>query len=86
MFGLIKGSQIWNKAWEIRAIVQKHSFWEIRDGNLAWFWEDNWKQEPKLSRDEFANLKNDTDNKGLVRVSDFSDQERSGGNGEYRRT
>eukprot|EP00253_Pinus_taeda_P032768 PITA_32768 len=35
MSGIIKGSHIWNKAWENRAIVQKHSFWEIRDGNLA---------------------------------------------------
>lgn len=26
MSGLIKGSHIWNKAWENRAIVQKHSF------------------------------------------------------------
>jgi len=31
------------QAWENIAIVQKHSFWEIRDGNLAWFWEDNWQ-------------------------------------------
>eukprot|EP00253_Pinus_taeda_P016575 PITA_16575 len=42
MSGLIKGSYIWNLAWKNKAIVQKHSFWEIRAGNLARFWEDNW--------------------------------------------
>eukprot|EP00253_Pinus_taeda_P003217 PITA_03217 len=79
MSGLIKGFHIWNKAWENRAIFQKHSFWEIRDGILAWFWEDNWQHEPKLLREGFANLKNDTDKKGLLRVSDLWDQERSKG-------
>jgi len=73
MFGLIKGSHIWNKAWENRAIVQQKSFWEIKVGNLAWFWEDNWQEEPKLVREGFANLKSDTDNKGLLRVNDFWD-------------
>lgn len=71
MSGIIKGSHIWNKAWENRAIVQKHNFWEIRYGNLAWFSEDNWQQEPKLLREEFDNIKNDTDDKGLHRVNDF---------------
>ena len=70
----IKGSHIWNNAWENRAIVQKHSFWEIKDGIPAWFCEDNWQQEPNLCREEIANLKDDTDNKGLLRVSDFWDQ------------
>jgi len=42
MLGLIKGSHIWNLAWENRSIIQKHSFWEIRDGSLEIFWEDNW--------------------------------------------
>ena len=79
MSGLIKGSHIWNKAWENRAIFQKHSFWEIRDGNLAWFWEDKWQQEPKLLREEFANIKNDIDNKRLLTVNDFWDQEKSEG-------
>eukprot|EP00253_Pinus_taeda_P026951 PITA_26951 len=51
MSGLIKGSHIWNLAWENRAIVQQHSVWEIRAGNLARFWEDNWQQEPNLFRE-----------------------------------
>lgn len=71
MSGIIKGSHIWNKAWENRAIVQKHSFWEIRDGNPAWFWEDNWQREPQLLKEDIDNLKKDTDDKGLHKVNDF---------------
>eukprot|EP00253_Pinus_taeda_P010385 PITA_10385 len=41
MSGHIKGSHIWNLAWENKSIVQQHSFWEIRARNLARFWEDN---------------------------------------------
>lgn len=37
MSGCIKGSHIWNIAWENRGIVQKHSFWEIQAWNLAQF-------------------------------------------------
>eukprot|EP00253_Pinus_taeda_P029948 PITA_29948 len=37
----VKGSVIWNREWVNRALVQNHNFWEIKNGNLAWFWEDN---------------------------------------------
>jgi len=43
MAGQVKGSPIWNRAWENKDLVHKHRFWEIRNGNLAWFWEDNWQ-------------------------------------------
>ena len=46
MSGNIKGSYIQNKAWENRRLVQENSFWEIREGDLALFWEDRWQQEP----------------------------------------
>jgi len=70
----IKGSHIWNKAWENRDLVQKNSFWEIREGDLALFWEDRWQQEPTLLREEFLDLKKETDTKGLLRVKYFWDQ------------
>ena len=35
-----KGSPIWNHAQAHRSIVQDHSFWEIRNGTQALFWED----------------------------------------------
>lgn len=43
MDGNIKGSHIWNKAWDNRGLVQDNGFWEIREGNLALFWEDKWQ-------------------------------------------
>jgi len=57
MFGIIKGSYIWNRAWENKSIVQDNSFWEIRAGDLALFWEDKWQQEPTLLTENFVCLK-----------------------------
>jgi len=37
MFGIIKGSYIWNRAWKSKSLVQNNSFWEIRAGYLALF-------------------------------------------------
>jgi len=77
MIGQVKGSAIWNRAWENRALVQNHSFWEIRNGNLAWFWEDNWQQEENLRSEELANIHIDTIKKGLRCISDYWDQSRN---------
>jgi len=44
-----KGSLIWNVARQHRDMIQKHSFWEIRDGSNACFWVDSWQQRPRLS-------------------------------------
>lgn len=78
----IRGSHIWNLAQDNKNIVQHHCFWEIRARDLARFWQDNWQQEPNLYRDEFVDLKNDKDNKGMVMLKDFWDQERN--NGKWR--
>lgn len=43
-------------------------------GDLTWFWEEKWQQEPKLLREDFVDLKKDTDTKGLLRVKGFWDQ------------
>lgn len=61
MLVLIKGPLISNLTWENRAIVQKHSFWEIRDGNLTWFREDYLQQEQYFFRDGLTSLKNDNE-------------------------
>ena len=61
MLGNIKGSYIWNKAWENRILVQDNSFWEIREGNQALFWENKWQQEPILLKEKFLDLKHETD-------------------------
>jgi len=76
---VIKGYHIWNKSWENRGIVQKNRFWEIGAGDLAWFWEDKWQQEPKLLREDFVDLKNDTDTKALQQAKYFWDQTNSEG-------
>jgi len=73
MLGNIKGSHIWNKAWDKRSIVQQHSFWEIREGDLALFWEDKWQQELVLLKGQFLKLKQVTDAQGLNKVKDFWD-------------
>jgi len=73
MSGNIKGSYIWNKAWENRRLVQENSFWEIKEGDFALFWEDKWQQEPILLKEDFLDLKHDTGSHGLIKVKDFWD-------------
>eukprot|EP00253_Pinus_taeda_P028947 PITA_28947 len=46
-----KGSLIWNAAKQHHQLIQKRSFWEIRNGHSARFWTDAWNQLPKLSSD-----------------------------------
>ena len=43
MSGNVKGSHIWNRAWDNRSLVQNNSFSEIRVRDLALFWEDRWQ-------------------------------------------
>jgi hypothetical protein len=44
----IQGSNIWNVAWRNRPLIQKHAFWEVRNGQCAQFWTDAWQQHPPL--------------------------------------
>eukprot|EP00253_Pinus_taeda_P008637 PITA_08637 len=44
-----RGSLIWNAAKQHYQLIQKHSFWEIRDGCTTRFWNDAWNQMPSLS-------------------------------------
>lgn len=73
MDGNIKGSHIWNRAWENGGLVQENGFWVIREGNLALFWEDRWKQEPILLKEDLKEIKAETDANGLIKVNDFWD-------------
>eukprot|EP00253_Pinus_taeda_P027470 PITA_27470 len=38
-----EGSPIWNLAKHNRNIIQDYSFWEIRNGETTFFWEDAWQ-------------------------------------------
>lgn len=42
------GSVIWNSTIQHRSLIQEHSFWEIKSGTTARFWEDSWQQLPKI--------------------------------------
>jgi len=44
----ISGSLIWNAAKQHHQLIQKHSFWETRNGHSTRFWNDAWNQLPKL--------------------------------------
>lgn len=46
LIGNTQGCPLWNKIWENQHIVQKHSFWEVHQGNIVLFWEDAWKKLP----------------------------------------
>eukprot|EP00253_Pinus_taeda_P033659 PITA_33659 len=46
---LSNGSIIWNSAKTHRILIQQHSFWEVKSGHQAHFWEDSWQQMPNLS-------------------------------------
>jgi len=65
------GSPIWNLARRNREIVQEHSFWEIRDGETALFWEDAWQQFSKLGGPEFADLQRQCQEMGRTTVNQY---------------
>jgi hypothetical protein len=45
----VKGSLMWNAAKQNYQLIQKHSFWEVRNGRTTRFWTDAWNQMPKLN-------------------------------------
>eukprot|EP00253_Pinus_taeda_P020401 PITA_20401 len=49
------GSIIWNSSKIHRNLIQQHSFWEVKSGDQARFWDESWQQLPKL-RDLFPNI------------------------------
>eukprot|EP00253_Pinus_taeda_P007996 PITA_07996 len=79
--GYVEGRQI------LKNIIQAHEVVHSlksnkQSGNLARFWEDNWKQESILYKDGLAALKRDTNNKGLTMVKYFWNQD--GDNEKWR--
>eukprot|EP00253_Pinus_taeda_P007163 PITA_07163 len=49
MTEISKGSTIWNSTILHRDLIQKHSFWEVKDGGTTRFWTDSWQQLPSLA-------------------------------------
>eukprot|EP00253_Pinus_taeda_P027819 PITA_27819 len=64
-----EGSPIWNLAKRNRNIIQDHSFWEIRNGNTALFWEDAWQQLPRLATPDLENYKREVQSTGNYKVN-----------------
>ena len=68
---LSTGLVLWNSALQQRSLIQEHSFWEIRNGHSALFWEDAWQQLPKLEKPKLARLKQKCQNEGRHRVQHY---------------
>eukprot|EP00253_Pinus_taeda_P002817 PITA_02817 len=45
---ICNGSIIWNSAKLHRNLIEQHSFWDVKSGDKARFWDDSWQQSPKL--------------------------------------
>eukprot|EP00253_Pinus_taeda_P018004 PITA_18004 len=43
-----RGSYIWNLSLQSRNLVDNHIFWEIRGGQIARFWHEDWQQRGKM--------------------------------------
>eukprot|EP00253_Pinus_taeda_P021359 PITA_21359 len=70
-----KGSPIRNLAKRNRNIIQDHSFWEIRNGNTALFWEDAWQQLPRLATPDLENYKREVQSMGNYKVNQYWSQD-----------
>eukprot|EP00253_Pinus_taeda_P027881 PITA_27881 len=70
-----EGSPIWNLAKRNRNIIQDHSFWEIRNGNTTFFWEDAWQQLPRLAMSDLENYKREVQTAGNYKVNHYWSQE-----------
>lgn len=44
----VRGSAIWNLARGNKELIKDYSFWEIRAGDKARFWEESWQQRERL--------------------------------------
>jgi len=80
----IKGSLIWNAAKQHHQLIQKHSFWEIRNGQSARFWMDAWNQQPKLSNVLSPRIIPDRQEQQQATVHRFWEQEAVNGFRQWR--
>ena len=70
----IPGSTIWKTAQENRDLVQKHSFWEVRNGQMARFSSESLKKEPTISCGEDTPLlRSFLHNNPMAKVAEFWD-------------
>jgi hypothetical protein len=68
----MQGSNIWNTAWRNRPLIQKHAFWEVKNGESALFWQDSWQQLPPLDdMESLHTIKLKLQQNGLHTVKDY---------------
>eukprot|EP00253_Pinus_taeda_P006274 PITA_06274 len=78
-----RGSGIWELACQSRDIINKHDFWEIRNGGIEKFWEEAWQQREKLIEvQEIQNIQREAQAKGLILVKYYG---KEGGENELWR-
>jgi hypothetical protein len=73
--GSKEGSVIWNLAWCNKTWIQTYNFWEIRNGRTARFWEDAWKQEPRMEKTGWEELQEDMMAQGKTQLYYYWKQE-----------
>eukprot|EP00253_Pinus_taeda_P023557 PITA_23557 len=67
-----KGSMIWDLASQNKDIINKHAFWEIRNGKIAKFWEEAWQQRGRMVEiQDMLKTYREAKAKGLNVVSDY---------------
>jgi hypothetical protein len=75
--GTREGSSIWNLSWRNKTWIQKHSFWEVRNGNIARFWEDVWQQEPRMENTDREELQQAMTTQGKIKIHHYWKQKNS---------
>eukprot|EP00253_Pinus_taeda_P009398 PITA_09398 len=67
-----RGSDIWNLSIQGRDLVDQHIFWEIRGGQVARFWDEDWQQRGKMMNiPGIQEIHRAGDEKGLLKVKDY---------------
>lgn len=70
--GQCTGSLIWRATNTNKSLIQNHSFWEIGNGEEAYFFKDSWQQLPKFQLDEHQDQWiNQLEIEGITKVKDF---------------
>lgn len=70
--GQCTGSPIWQAANTNISLIQNHRFWEIGNGEEAYFFKDSWQKLPKFQLDEFQEQwTNQLEFEGISKVKDF---------------
>ena len=73
--GTKEGLAISNLAWGNKAWIQTDTFWEIRNGRTARFWEDAWQHEPRMENPDRGILQQDLITQGKINVYQYWQQE-----------